>query len=1508
MKKNLLILTVFTLFNQLIYAQDKTGDYWTMVALYLNPANSEAQSAFDAYRNENKGLPESVVKSGWEEFSEIYTPEQIFNAEGEVLPADQLPDVSDFIDTYDFVGKLGLGNATSGEDEDQRITKFELATFSLPSKSIKQLPTNIGNLTELITFTLKNHGGISILPESFATLTKLQTIDLKGNSFEYFPSQISRTTFSESTIKDPDNGMSGLNVLNLETQSPRMKNIPSAIFNSEGMYIKGAIYLSKNAFSYGELNKFLFLTEKSTRVRGIGAQELEEEVHFYGDISGGMTYTIPDRHHVEGTEYKWLSLPASATADGRSITISETGEYVCQTRNLELTRILSQDPDLTAGVNIPFTITIKSIASSTEVDLLLELSDANPGKFNWSTSIPLEDWEGVTFDEGNKVVALNLAGKGLTQLPDLSALTSLSALDITNNSLPFTEVLKIKALIDNPSTSVSYSKQNITLGVAKAINLELPAVLAVENKDVVAGNTYQWKKEENVIAEATNETLKIIDAGAYSLVISHTDLPELTFTSELITVTKVLSADETVLLTLANANDGKLNWSDALVVTKWEGVSVDDQNKVTAVNVAGKDLMQLTDLNLLADLTSLNVSDNKLNFEELRKVKTLMDDQNMTVKYLNQNIAVGEEKSEVVIFPYTINIVGLETLGGDTYQWFKNQEAIEGATASTYEASKEGVYEVEVSNASIANLSFTSEKITLSDKFKETKEILLALKTANSSDLNWDNALPLVQWEGIALENSEIRSLDVSGKELTKLTDLSLLTSLTSLNISNNKLSFGEILTVKDMIDAPEVTVNYTGQMIKVGEEKTVDLELPATISVEDIAVVGGNTYQWIKVEEAIEDETNETLSISEAGVYSLMISHSDLPDLSFTSEKITVTKVLSEDETVLLALANANSDQLDWRDEIVVTQWEGVVINDLNKVTAVDVSGKALLELTDLSNLSALASLNLSNNQFNFAEILKVKSFIDNANVTVDYTAQNITLGEAQTVSTQLPYTISINDISSLEGNSYQWYKDEAIIDGANSTTYDATEEGVFTVKVAHTDLPELSFTSAGVTVVDKVKPIQSVLLALSDANSGQLNWDAQTSISTWEGVTMSETADLIALDLQGKGLTQLTDLSELTTLVTIDISKNKLNFAEILKVKSFIDNANVTVDYTAQNISFGEEQTLPVQLPYTIMVADMASLGGNSYQWYKGSEKIEGARASTYEAIEEGVYTVKVMHSDLSDLSFTSLSVTVIDKVKPVKDALLVLSLANPGQLIWDAEKALSTWEGVTMNADNDLTALDLQGKGLTIMTDLTKLSALTSLDISNNELNFTEILKVKPLIDDTNIAVNYTSQNIVLGETESKEVKLPYTISVSDIDQLGGDTFQWYKGDEMIEGANATTYEVTEEGTYTITVNHSQIIDFEVTSAPITIKEDEVLAVDVLEALEVNVYPNPAQNYINLDLKQPVTALTISIFDVNGKLLLNTIYNNNAIDISSLPKGVNILKINYNGFSKSFKVIKN
>ena len=84
---------------------------------------------------------------------------------------------------------------------------------------------------------------------------------------------------------------------------------------------------------------------------------------------------------------------------------------------------------------------------------------------------------------------------------------------------------------------------------------------------------------------------------------------------------------------------------------------------------------------------------------------------------------------------------------------------------------------------------------------------------------------------------------------------------------------------------------------------------------------------------------------------------------------------------------------------------------------------------------------------------------------------------------------------------------------------------------------------------------------------------------------------------------------------------------------------------------------------------------------------------------------------------------------------------------------------------------------------------------------------------------------------------------------------------------------------------------------TTAANNVKADNALAVISKENMQVKIYPNPFQSILNIDFSAASKMQKrISVFDVNGKLLITKNSNDNMqLDVKQLSAGTYLIKIN-------------
>lgn len=90
-------------------------------------------------------------------------------------------------------------------------------------------------------------------------------------------------------------------------------------------------------------------------------------------------------------------------------------------------------------------------------------------------------------------------------------------------------------------------------------------------------------------------------------------------------------------------------------------------------------------------------------------------------------------------------------------------------------------------------------------------------------------------------------------------------------------------------------------------------------------------------------------------------------------------------------------------------------------------------------------------------------------------------------------------------------------------------------------------------------------------------------------------------------------------------------------------------------------------------------------------------------------------------------------------------------------------------------------------------------------------------------------------------------------------------------------------------------------------LTITEGETLSLQQSIVDDLILYPNPTKDVLNLNSTYGFDNAIYSVFDINGRRVMNSRFNTNTIDVSRLSAGNYILRIMDKGIIKSQKFIK-
>jgi len=444
-------------------------------------------------------------------------------------------------------------------------------------------------------------------------------------------------------------------------------------------------------------------------------------------------------------------------------------------------------------------------------------------------------------------------------------------------------------------------------------------------------------------------------------------------------------------------------------------------------------------------------------------------------------------------------------------------------------------------------------------------------------------------------------------------------------------------------------------------------------------------------------------------------------------------------------------------------------------------------------------------------------------------------------------PTTVCQKDTVTLDANTgvgytYQWIKDGATIPGATMSSYNAGMAGNYMVRV--TNSTGCDTTSAPVTIA--INPLPAVAFTtsgpLSFCNGGSVTITANTGTGyTYQWIDPAVITG--ATDINYVASASATYQVIVTnTLGCFDTSAGAVVMVNPIPA-AVIAPAGSTTFCTGSNVEL-----------------DATSGPGYTYLWKRDGIIIAGAVTSSYFATTSGSYTVIVTNSfGCSDTS-APIVVTVVD--------FPTLVATNPSSFCWGSYTSLQiVFDGTIVPG----VTYQWQLNGTTIA------GAVTTAYNAYHSGNYSCLVNVPGgcfEVTDTVSVTVFPLPNPVLYFSSNE-------ISTHNFYA----TYQWYKDNTPIAGANSASLVVSSNGGYAVVVTDSNGCQSESDIYYVT-----TLAVETVNNSEIKIYPNPATSTIHIECPAMIST---SISSMDGKALLQ-VANAKDIDVSALPAGMYIITL--------------
>lgn len=214
--------------------------------------------------------------------------------------------------------------------------------------------------------------------------------------------------------------------------------------------------------------------------------------------------------------------------------------------------------------------------------------------------------------------------------------------------------------------------------------------------------------------------------------------------------------------------------------------------------------------------------------------------------------------------------------------------------------------------------------------------------------------------------------------------------------------------------------------------------------------------------------------------------------------------------------------------------------------------------------------------------------------------------------------------------------------------------------------------------------------------------------------------------------------------------------------------------------------------------------------------------------------------------------------------------------------------------------------------ILSDCVPTSSSISANVCyGSSYTYTDGLVVNNLMTDESRMI--TLQNAAGCDsivTESVTVSNQINTSVSmngtmlSADENGA-TYQWIdcgNGNAPISG------ETNQQFTATVTGDYAVIITVGSCSDTSTCQNVSVIGVNELNALAINLYPNPTKDVVNVSLKE-TGEVKYSIVTLDGKLIQDgvSVLHSFNVDLRSYPSGIYILNVEQSGLKGTYRLVK-